>query len=97
VWQRLRTIVLEPAAQEAADSFCEEFPRFEEAWDALQWLLARHPRQVGSRKAVNGREYWACVRAPDEIAGTPQIAVVYSFDNDEVVIYDVKATQIQPE
>jgi hypothetical protein len=95
-WQRLRTIVEEAAAHEAADLFSKQFPRFNQAWEGLKWLLARHPT-VGYKNNVNGTTYYLHVVAGDELAGTPQIAVVYTFDENQVVIYDTSAKAVVPE
>lgn len=94
----MRTIVEESAAQEAADSFVEQFSRFDEAWEGLKWLLARNPdigiKQTDANNQPTGYRLYA--QAHDELAGTPEIWVVYSVSDNEVIIYEINA-QAPPE
>ena len=90
MWQRLRTIIQEDAAQRAADLFEEQFPRFDEAWHGLTWLLARNPDR-GLSRTIEGREYRLYVQAGDDLAGTPELWVLFSYDENEVVIYGLNA------
>ena len=89
-WSIYRSIVLEPAAQEAADSFSGSLHRFDEAWQALEWFLARKPG-AGHFKTIGTVTYYLYVQASDELAKTPDITVIYSFDEDQVVVYAVRA------
>ncbi len=96
MWTRLRTIVEELPAQHAAELFAAEFPRFDEAWEALKWLLCRKPG-VGYSRDIDGQEFYLYVSAADELAKTPTIWVVYSYSDHEVTIYDLNAIRPAPE
>lgn len=96
MWTRLRTIVEEVEAEHAAELLAADFPRFDEAWDALKWLLCRRPGLGYSREA-GGIEFFLYVSAPDELAKTPAIWVVYSYTDHEVIIYDLNAIAQVPE
>ncbi len=97
-WFHARTIVEEPEVQEAADRFRGEFQRFEEAFEALKWLLARKCDDLESlRRKVHGMEYHLYRQAADRLAGTPEITVLYTFDDDEVSIIGVNAEEEEAE
>lgn len=100
MWQRLRTIVEETAASQAADSFSDKFTRFDEAWEGLKWLLSRNP-EIGYRQTTskNGHStgFRLHIQASDEFAKTPEIWVVYTFDDNEVTIYEINAVIRPPE
>lgn len=85
-WNLYRTVIEDPAAQEAADSFSNEHPRIGEAWEGLKWLLCRTP-EIG---IPNGQGQHLYIQAGDELAGTPIIAVVYTFTAEEVIFHDAK-------
>jgi hypothetical protein len=89
-WNVYRTVVEDTAAQEAADSFSDEHPRIGEAWEGLKWLLCRTP-EIGD---PNGGGQYLYIQAGDELAGTPIIAVVYSFTSEEVVIHGAKTFRV---
>jgi hypothetical protein len=85
-WTQLRTVVEDAAAQEAADSFAATVHRFDEAYDALKWLLCRTP-EIG---ISNDEGQHLFIQAGDELALTPIIAAVYTFTADEVIIHGVQ-------
>lgn len=94
MWIRLLTIVLQPAAQEAADRYLGVLHRFGDAWDALQWLLARMPEQ-GLVQEVGGTSFRLYAQASDPLARTPEIWIVFSFNDTEVVVYDLFAREFK--
>jgi hypothetical protein len=91
VWTHLREIVEENEAQHSAEVYSGEFPRFDEAWDALKWLLSRNP-SIGAHKTVNGVEYFLYVSESDLFAKTPTISIVYTYNEDQVIVHDIRAT-----
>lgn len=95
-WFQFRTIVLQPSASKACDSFNKEFDRFEEAFDGLQWLLTRNPDK-GRRRSTGDIQWHVYVQAPDILAKTPEIWVLYRYDEDEVVIEALNAKAFDPE
>lgn len=90
-WQVLRTIVEELDVENLVEILGERYPRFDEAWVGLKWLLSRNPTPQGSARRSNdqGREYRTYVSAGDEVAKVPDIWVVYTFTADEVVVLGV--------
>ena len=95
-WQSLRGVVEEHDVSERIDLLSEQFPRFAEAWDALKWVLSRNPEPKGSagKLSANDRRYRAYVLAGDPLAGTPNIWVIYTFDDNQIVILGVEATPL---
>ena len=93
MWQVLRTIVEQPAVQKAADKYSAKFPRFDEAWEALKWLLARSGNTLGIWQNVGATQYRVYVQASDELALTPEIWVVFTCSDDEVVIHGLEARE----
>lgn len=89
-WVRLRTVILDHPAQQTVDKLAGEYHRFAEAWEAFEWLIARDPNK-GVRKQVGTRAYRLYVQASDPLAGTPEIWIVYSHDDDQVVVHGVNA------
>lgn len=88
-WISARTVVEEKPVEEYVNE-CT-FPRFEEAFSALKWLLARKCADVGLRAIVAETEYRLYRQASDEVAGTPSIIVVYTYTANEVRIVGIKA------
>ena len=94
-WLTLRGIVEELDVAEYVDMFSEKFPRFGEAWEGLKWILSRTPELQGAaRTVVGGRHYRAYVLASDLLAGTPEIWVTYTYNDDTVTIIAVNAIVI---
>lgn len=85
---RARTIVLEDAAEKAADAASSKYQRFDHVFFGLQWLLARKPEQ-GIELRVEGLGTRIYVAGSDPLAQTPVVWVRYSYDDNEVIIYDI--------
>lgn len=82
----MRTVRLEPAAEQSLKEYEEEFSSFDEVYRALEWLLANNPEQGIS---INNRVR-VCFHAA-RWAATPGILAVFSYTKDMVVIYGIKA------
>ena len=94
VWFHARTVIESADAQAAVDGYGGQFDRFEDAFEALKWLLAHKCDGLPSlRRGVGGIDYILYKQAGDIIAGTPNITVVYTFDDDEVTILHVRAEE----
>ena len=93
-WQTLREIVEELDVSVCVDLYTETFPRFDEAWEGLKWILSRSPEPKGSavKATPEGEKYRAYVLAGDLLAGTPDIWVVYRFTDAQVIILGVQAS-----
>ncbi len=97
-WFYAREIIEDLEAQEAADQFRVQFDRFEDAFEALKWLLARKCDEIEAlRRSVDGVEYHLYRQASDPIAGTPEIVVLYTYDDDQVTIIGLNADEPEEE
>ena len=83
--------MLDPQPQAEIERATAAFERFEEAFTGLEWLLARSPER-GLRGRITGETVRIYVQGRDRTAGTPEIWVVYTYSDDEVVI---KAMQVR--
>lgn len=97
-WQTLREIVEALDVAEYVDLLSER-PRFEEAWEALKWVLARNPEPKGSalKLGPEGVLYRSYVLASDSLANTPDIWVVYTYTATQVIIFGVQAKTPSPD
>ena len=80
-----RTVVLDPQPQRAVDAAMAVAPRFEEVFMGLEWLLARSPGR-GLKGRINDQTVWVYVQGGDRTADTPELWVVYTYDDEQVVI-----------
>lgn len=96
-WELLREVVEELDVSEYVDLYTEQFPRFAEAWDGLKWLLSRTPDLKNAATFVadgNTTSYRAYCFEADILAGTPEIWVIYTFTNIQVLILGIQARAI---
>ena len=91
-WGGLKTVVSANEVSATVDAECENFPRLREAWDALEWLLARLADKVGRAPASGDETLRLYVQASDRLAGVPAIWVLYRV-GDQIQIL---ATNIVP-
>lgn len=94
IWRRYRTVVESAAATASVDKFSDEFDRFDQAWEGVKWRLSHKP-EIGKRGEYSGLQFCLYNFAGDTIAGTPEIWVVYSYDDDEVLIERVHAVHAE--
>jgi hypothetical protein len=59
-------------------------------------IFARSP-SLGLHRNLDGRDYYLIVRNGNALAETPTISAVYSFDDNTVVIYGIKAWEAKPD
>ena len=85
-WVLMRTVRLEHTVQEFKDSHsADDEGKFYEQWDAMEFLLAKNPEVgVSNFDAPKGEDLLYVVAA-DDMARTRDLAIVYSY-NDELVI-----------
>lgn len=95
MWQVLRSVIQNNDVSRQVDQNADAFNRFNEAWQALEWLLARTP-DIGIQNTEHEGKYWLYVQAGDSLAGTPEISVVYSFTSSEVTLYSIRVVAQQP-
>jgi hypothetical protein len=99
-WVVLRTVIEEKAVSDAVDRFSVTFSRFDEAWDALRWLLARDPAQKNAARYLDegvSQRSMVYVQAGDPIARTPDIWVVYTYTDGTVTIMGINAVEARAE
>jgi hypothetical protein len=97
-WIQLRRVICTPDAQAEAGSAIERFPRFKEMWQGLHWLLERNPEPPGSfRTTYHDKPYiMYCVDGIDPV-GTPNVNLVYEYNDEEVQIHGVNAISPSPD
>ena len=90
-WASLFEIAEDVSAAAERDRCERAHLRFNEAWEGLVWLLARRGDRIGIVHTGAGREFRLYVQAGDELARTPQIAVVYSFETQtKIAIHGIR-------
>ena len=82
----MRTVRLEHEAEQSLKEHENEFSRFDEVYRALEWLLSNDPEQGHTL----GGGIRICLHAAIW-AATPSILATYSYTEDMVVIYGIKA------
>jgi len=90
-WFSARTIVEEQSVSADIKAFQQRYARFDDAYEALKWTLARRADQLGLRSPWKGVEYRLYRQDGDPIAGTPSLIIVYYFDINEVTIVGLRA------
>ena len=96
-WKTLRTVVHELDVSALVDVLTERHDRFVEVWQGIEWILARTPDLKGSARREGVENVRIYVFAGDELAGTPDVWVVYKFDDNEVIILGVTVPDGEPE
>ena len=84
--------MLDKIAMDKWDDYEVDLGRFEEAWNGLEWLICRTP-EIGVRKVSGGTTYWLYKQDSDIFAMTPVITILYTFDETQVVVKDIEATE----
>ena len=90
-WSGARTVIEEPSASASIDRLSKAHERFADQWEGFKWLVAREPESVSMHKRVGNTVFRLAHRAGDKSCGLVEIAVVYTYDDDTVTIYDVQA------
>ena len=88
-WQRFRTIVLDPRAQLFVDENSATGARFNEHWDGIVWLLCRTPNISIPRSRQEPKRFLLLVSEGAGFAGTRDVWILYSYDDQEVVVHGV--------
>jgi len=72
----MRTVIEEGIVSETIDQAAENFPRLDDAFEALKWWLARKPESGEALDDLN----WIYKQAGDVDIGLPALTVIYTFD-----------------
>ncbi len=95
-WLFARQVVEDHEVAERVDELCKEHDRFGDAFEALKWLLARKCSELTClTRTVSQVEYSLCRQSGDALAGTPDITVLYTFDDNEVAIIGITAEKVE--
>jgi hypothetical protein len=79
-----RTVILEPVAQHAVDSACDEWEDAERAWMAIEWALARDAH-VGVPLTEVGNVRGLLYDGARSI-GQPDVEVIYEIQRDAIIV-----------
>lgn len=89
MWKLYRTVVLDKRAEAFVDKESLSASRFDDHWRGVEWLLARKPQSGIPRKASDPKKYLVYVFPDNNLAGTKDLWVLYSYNEDQVVIHAV--------
>ena len=70
------------------DDAHRRWPRADEAWEAVTWVLARDPHSAGSPIINEKGDVRTFVFEGARSIGMPTVRVVYKIQPDKVVIHD---------
>jgi hypothetical protein len=90
-WILARTVIEEPSITSQIQTLSQQFSRFDDAYEALKWNLARRADRLGLHSVVGGVEYRLYRQERDPIAHTLALIVVYTYTIDDVTIVALRA------
>ncbi|GGY95619.1 hypothetical protein [Novosphingobium colocasiae] len=93
-FSRLKTIIESEETATAADEARDKFPRFEDAWQAFHWLLARRAGTLGLAPSVGHDGLRLYVQEGDHLAGTPSIWSLFKIGDEVVEIVAVRFSEV---
>lgn len=80
-------IVEEPGVTTAIESARARWPRFDEIWEALVWLIAHGGHKIGAEeRTFGGVGHYVYTYAGDAKARFPRIVVVYRWHLESFTI-----------
>lgn len=89
-WGNYRTIIESQQVEARVEALKRKYERFADQWEGLKWLVSRMPEEVSLRKVVGDTEYRLTHRTGEAEIGLPDIAAVYTFDDNNVEIIAVE-------
>ena len=94
-WIHAREIVEEQSVSGAVDEYSKQYARFDKVYLALTWLLARRCHDLPGRRPreVDGVQYYLYKMQGDPMADTPDIVILYTFNDQQVNIIAVEAQE----
>ena len=78
-WGDLKTVVTAAAVMADVEHQSIAFPRLPEAWDALEWVLARSAETVGRAPNNGDQALRLYAQEQDLLANIPAIWIVYKI------------------
>jgi len=94
IWRKYRTVVLGDLARRIIDEKTRNIPRFDKAWRALEWKLARQAHKMIKHSIADVDIYHVYRQPGDQIAGTPNITILFTIAEDEVVVHAARVTSL---
>lgn len=85
-WGDFKTVVSAAAVTELVDQQVQSFPRLSEAWEALEWLLARSASTIGRAPNNGDPDLRLYVQADDPLADVPAIWVIYRVGTEVEIL-----------
>ena len=82
----MRTVRLQPDATASLDAAIAKFPRFDEVYRGLEWLLANDPDAQGIERGGS-----AVCLGHSEWGSVPGIMAVFTHNDETVTIHGIKA------
>ena len=84
-----RTVVESAQVMETLDDpdAKRAYPRLDDAWEGLKWMLARSGQSMGLHQTTKGREFRLYKQAGS--SSTPSILALYEADGSEVHVHDI--------
>jgi hypothetical protein len=86
IWRRYRTIILGDLARRVVDEKTRNIHRFDGAWRALEWKLARLAHKMIKHTIVNDGVYHLYRQPGNGLADTPNITILFTMTENEVIV-----------
>jgi hypothetical protein len=84
-------IIEEPSVTRQIVSARERWPRFDDIWHGITWLIARG--MIVEERQFAGRGHYVYTYGGDAIAGFPRIVVVYRWSVEAYVLRTLLVTE----
>ena len=94
-WVTHRTIVYDKRAQEVLDQSTDPHDRLHEQIMGVDWLLARTPNIGVPAQKETPTEFLLLVLAGDPLAGTKEVWLLYSYDDETVTVHGLNVTECE--
>jgi hypothetical protein len=79
-------VIEEQAVTQLIEAARSQYPRFDEAWDGIVWLIAHGGHKMGSPYKFGNVGHILYVDEGDRVVGFPRILVVYRYTLEAFVI-----------
>lgn len=85
----MRTVVEQSRVSRVLDDAKERWPRAQDAWDTILWVLARDPEGAGKAITESGAVRSLVLDGARSI-GLPSVTVLYEISLFQVIIHDAQ-------
>ena len=89
-WPTYRSVILDKPAELFVTRSSKIAPRFDDQWSGVEVLLARIPEQGTPRNSNRPCQDLIFVYAAHKIAKTRELWVLYSYDQNQVIVHAAK-------